>query len=292
MKPAGFDYLCPDTLDEALKALDSSPGAMILAGGQSLVPAMNFRLANPSKLIDLKNIKNLSQIDVTNDFVTIGSLVTHRDLELNTIVKKVNPLISEAMQYVAHIPIRNHGTTIGSLCHADAAAEMPLILLLCDGNVTAKSVDGDRNITAEDFFKFHMTTSKSANEIITSARFKNLSHGCGYSFSEFARRHGDYAIAGAGAIIECGDDGLIEKAIVGGCGINSRPVRLFEVESIIEGSRLTESELSAALAASKQYVTTGDDMHATLSYRQHLLSNLMGKVLKEAMNRSLERLKN
>ena len=202
MKPSNFEYFAPKNLSDAISILDKNSEARVLAGGQSLVPSMNFRLTSPSHLVDLKNIENLDQIKIENNLIKVGALVKHCDLENHNELIKANPLIVEALKYVAHIPIRNRGTTVGSICHADAAAEMPLILMMTDGYVIAQGPKGTREIPANEFFQFHMTTSLNQNEVVTHAVFGRLSENSGFSFKEFARRHGDYAIAAVSVIIE------------------------------------------------------------------------------------------
>ena len=201
MKPSIFEYSAPRDLNEVVSILNDNSEARVLAGGQSLVPSMNFRLASPSHLIDLKNINSLSELIVEDGIIKVGALVRHSTLEHDQRIKEINPLINEAIKYVAHIPIRNRGTTVGSICHADAAAEMPLVLLMTDGYVLAQGPNGERKIKAEDFFEFHMTTSLNQNEVVTEAVFGKLPENSGYSFKEFARRHGDYAIAAVSVII-------------------------------------------------------------------------------------------
>ena len=178
MKPSSFEYFAPKSLNDAISILDNHSEARVLAGGQSLVPSMNFRLTSPTHLVDLKNIENLDQIKIENNLIQVGAVVKHCDLENNNELKKANPLILEALKYVAHIPIRNRGTTVGSICHADAAAEMPLILLMSDGYIIAKGPDGTREIPANDFFQFHMTTALNQNEVVTHAVFGCLGKKC------------------------------------------------------------------------------------------------------------------
>lgn len=282
MKPSLFDYCAPNSVAEAVEALSSDPGAMILAGGQSLVPAMNLRLASPTRLVDLRNIPDLRTVAVEDDVIRIGAMVRHRDIELDDTVNEANPLIRAAMNYVAHVPIRNRGTVVGSICHADAAAEMPLVLLVTDGSVTAEGPGGRREIPADDFFQFHMTTTRAADEVITHASIPAMPHGAGYAFEEFARRHGDYAIAGVAAIVQRGADGAVTAASIGACGVGSRPVRLTSVEEAITGTKLSEDEIKTAAQSSQDYVTAPDDMHATTAYRRHLLVNLVRRVLSSA----------
>jgi len=281
VKPPLFDYLVARSSDEAVRLLTENPGAMILAGGQSLIPAMNFRLASPSALIDINRIADLRNIDIVDGNVRVGAAARHRDLEQSEAAFKANPLLRAALHYVAHVPIRNRGTTVGSLCHADAAAEMPMVLLLSDGWVTAAGPARRRDIPANEFFEFHMTTSRGADEMIVSATFPALPKGAGYAFAEFARRKGDYAIAAVGAIIER-KGGKVTAARLAACGIASRPVRLSDAETAIVGTELSDADVSKAADATKDVVTAPDDANATTAYRQHLLASLTRRVIREA----------
>ena len=196
MKPPLFEYSAPKTLKEAVALLAADSNAMVLAGGQSLVPALNFRLAMPSRLVDIQHVEGLSGISVEGSRIVVKAMARHRELELSNAAYEANPLIREAMGFVAHVPIRNRGTVVGSLCHADAAAEMPMVLLLTGGSVVAEGPGGRRTIAADDFFRFHMTTSRKPGEVIVEAHFPALPPGAGYAFDEFTRRHGDYAKIG------------------------------------------------------------------------------------------------
>lgn len=289
MKPPVFDYLTPSSLTEAANAINETPGAIIISGGQSLIPALNFKLAWPPALIDIRNIPNLDQIHLGADEIVIGARVRHCDLEKNQQVRKLHPIIHDAMAYVAHAPIRNRGTVVGSICHADAAAEMPLILVLTDGYVTATSVDGTRTIAANDFFKFHMTTTRHDNEIIQSAHFPLPNSMSGYSFQEFARRSGDYAIAAIACLMTLDNSGKVEEVKIAGCGISQRPIRLKNVEQLVIGSKLTDNDLNQAIHALSEHVTSPDDIHATNKYRKYLAGKLLSKSLIEAMERAQKR---
>ncbi len=288
MKPPLFDYLVARSSEEAVQLLSENPGAMILAGGQSLIPAMNFRLAAPPALIDINRISGLRSIDIVDGNVRVGAAVRHRDLEQSDAAFAANPILRAALHYVAHVPIRNRGTTVGSLCHADAAAEMPMVLVLTGGWVSAVGPSGTRDIAADAFFEFHMTTSREADEMIVNATFPALPKGAGYAFREFARRKGDYAIAAVGAILERGSDGRIAAARVAACGIASRPIRLPDVEAAITGTSLSESDLAKAGEAAKEAVTAPDDANATTAYRQHLVASLTRRVIQEAAGRIKE----
>jgi len=284
MKPSNFEYFAPDNLNDVISILDQNSEARVLAGGQSLVPSMNFRLTSPSHLVDLRNIKDLNNIKIENNHIKVGALVTHSELEFHPEIENLNPLIFNAMKYVAHTPIRNRGTTVGSICHADAAAEMPLILLMTDGYVVANGPSGSREIFAGDLFQFHMTTSLDQNEVVTQAVFGCISPNKGTSFKEFARRHGDYAIAAVSVIIDFYENETIKDVKIGSCGIASKPVRLKECEQILLGNKLSQETLEKVKELSSNYVTAEDDFHATNSYRKHLLSNLLNEALLEAKN--------
>jgi carbon-monoxide dehydrogenase medium subunit len=286
MKPALFEYSAPKTVGEAVALLSADPGAMVLAGGQSLVPAMNLRLASPTRLVDIQHIAGLRGISVEAGSIVVKAMTTHRELELSEAAHKANPVIREAMAHVAHIPIRNRGTVVGSLCHADAAAEMPLILVLTGGSVVAQGSNGRRTIPAEDFFQFHMTTAREPGELIVEAHFPVLPEGAGAAFDEFTRRHGDYAIAAVGAIIGFGADGRAKGVAVATCGIGSRPMRLREAEALLEGTRIEKKDLEAAGEAAKAAVTAPDDMHATTSYRRRVVATLVRRVVETAAQRA------
>ncbi|MEJ6785151.1 FAD binding domain-containing protein [Aminobacter sp. Piv2-1] len=282
MKPPLFEYRAPRSLKDAIALLAGDPGAMVLAGGQSLIPALNMRLASPSRLVDIQHIEGLKGISVQNGRIVVKAMTRHRQLELSDAAYRANPLIREAMAHVAHVPIRNRGTVVGSLCHADAAAEMPMVLLATDGSVVAEGPRGRREIAAEDFFQFHMTTTREPDEIITEARFSVLPDGAGWAFEEFTRRHGDYAIAAVAAIV----DKTAGRVSLAACGVSSRPVRLKQSEEILAKSGLGSDALKAASEAAKEAVTAPDDMHATTDYRRHLLAALVRRAVEKAASRT------
>jgi CO/xanthine dehydrogenase FAD-binding subunit len=282
MKPAVFDYCAPRSLEGAVSALAANPGAMVLAGGQSLVPAMNMRLASPSSLVDIQHVDGLKGVTVEGDHIVVKAMTRHRELELSESAHAANPLIREAMAHVAHVPIRNRGTTVGSICHADAAAEMPMILLTTDGSVVAAGPNGRREIAASDFFQFHMTTVREPDEIIVEARFGNLPAGAGWAFEEFTRRHGDYAIAAVAAVADRVDN----TVSLGACGIGSRPIRLTEAENILVEGRFSDEAIAAAADSAKAEVTVPDEMHATNAYRRDLLAALVRRAIRKALSRA------
>jgi CO/xanthine dehydrogenase FAD-binding subunit len=288
VKPALFDYHRPDSIAGAVRLLAEDPGGMILAGGQSLVAAMNFRLAAPSRLIDITRIPGLGAIEVTTEGVGVAAAVRHRQLERHAGAHAVNPLLRAALAHVAHVPIRNRGTTVGSLCHADAAAEMPLVLLLCDGWVEAEGPAGSRRIPAAEFFRMHLTTARAADEVVTRAMFPALPPDSGWAFAEFARRRGDYAIAAVGAILRLDAAGRVAEARLAACGISSRPIRLVEAEAALAGTDAGAAAAAAAGRAAAGRVDAADDTIATAAYRRHLVAALTERVVAEAATRAMK----
>ncbi len=285
MKPSSFEYVAPTSVQEAALALQDNPGAMIIAGGQSLVPALNFKLASPAMLVDIKKIPDLGEIFLEDDKIVIGANVKHVQVEENTYVKENHPLMVEALHYVAHGPIRNQGTTVGSLCHADSAAEMPILLILTDGHVRAVGPEGERMISANEFFKFHMTTSRKDSEMITHAHFPIPNINSGYSFVEFARRSGDYAISAVAVILDLDDDDRISAIKIAAGGIASCPIKLVEVEDVLLGSTLDANDLQKAAEICDKFVTAPADVHATVEYRKGLTCRLLAKALVQAKGR-------
>jgi CO/xanthine dehydrogenase FAD-binding subunit len=286
MKPSLFGYHAPKTLEDAIHLLASDADAAVLAGGQSLLPAMNFRAANPSMLVDIQHVEGLRGIAVGDDRIVVRAMARHRDLELDLEVLRVNPLIAEAMQHVAHVPIRNRGTVVGSLCHADPSAEMPLILVLLGGSVIAQGPSGRREIAAEDFFQSFLTTARQHDEIIVEARFPTLSAGVGWAFDEVTRRHGDYAVAGVGCVLSLDSQGRAADVRLAACGIAERPVRLKDAEAILNGTMLTKTDLAAAVDASAAAVTMGDDITTSASYRRRALAALIARMVSKAASRA------
>jgi len=290
MKPPLFRYQAPRTLKEAVVALASDPDAMVLAGGQSLLPAMNFRLANPSLLVDIQHVAELKGIAIEGGRIIVKAMTRHRELELDERVRAANPLLNEAMAHVAHIPIRNRGTVVGSLCHADGAAEVPLVLVLLGGSVLVEGPAGRREIAADEFFRFHLTTTRRRDEIAVEARFPVLRADNGWAFDEVTRRHGDYAIAGVGAVVRMNADGRLSEIRLAACGVTSRPIRLPQAEKLLNGTALSEADLKAAGRAAAEAVTAPDDMHASNAYRRRAVASLVRRMAAKAATRARERI--
>lgn len=286
MKPSIFGYKAPATVEDAISILVGDPDAVVLAGGQTLLPAMNFRAANPSVLVDIQHVHGLRGIQVGSNGIVVKAMTRHREFELDAEVKRANPLVAEVLQHVAHVPIRNRGTVVGSLCHADPAAEMPLLLVLLGGSVIAHGPAGRREIAAEDFFRAFLTTARSRDEIIVEAGFPVLPPGAGWAFEEVTRRHGDYAIAGVGCIVVRDANGRASSVRLAACGISDRPVRLKAAEAILTGTPLGTADFDVAVAASFAAVTQPDETHVSASYRRRALGALIRKTVTTAARRA------
>ena len=287
MKPALFAYAAPQSVEEALELLASDEMARPLAGGQSLIPTMNFRIAAPSTLVDLRRIGALNRHAVEGDVIRVGAMTRQRDLECDEAVRRANPLIAEVLSNVAHIVIRNRGTVGGSIAHADAAAELPCMLVATGGSVVARRAGGERTIAAEDFFLFHMTTALEAGELLTEVRIPALPPRTGYAFQEVARRHGDYALAGVCALVTL-KDGVCSTVSLAACGVASKPTRLAEAEAALLGAPPEGKALAGAAEAARDYATAADDRQASADYRRDLAAALVRRTVAKAAERARE----
>ena len=288
MKPALFEYVAPQSIEEALEVLAADEMARPLAGGQSLIPTMNFRIAAPSKLVDLSKIDALKGHAVEGDVIRVGAMTRQRDLERDGEVQRANPLVAEVLGNVAHIVIRNRGTVGGSIAHADAAAELPCMLIATGGSVVARSIGGERRITADDLFLFHMTTALEAGELLTEVRIPALPPDTGYAFQEVARRHGDYALAGICALVTL-KDGVCSAVRLAACGVASKPTRLAEAESALLGAPPKGKTLMRAGEAARDHVAASDDRQASADYRKDLVAALVRRTVTRATDRARER---
>ena len=288
MKPALFAYAAPQSLEEALEVLASDEMARPLAGGQSLIPTMNFRIAAPSALVDLRRIGALNGHTIEGDVIRVGAMTRQRDLERDNEVRRANPLIAEVLGNVAHIVIRNRGTVGGSIAHADAAAELPCMLVATGGSIVARRAGGERTIAAEDFFLFHMTTALEAGELLTEVRIPALPPRTGYAFQEVARRHGDYALAGVCALVTL-KDGVCTAVRLAACGVASKPTRLAEAETALLGAPPEGEALARAAEAARDYATAADDRQASADYRRDLAVALIRRTVAKAAERARER---
>ena len=285
MKPPLFEYVTPESVEEAVAARAAEVDSVLLAGGQSLLATLNFRIANPALLIDISRIPSLRGIDVNDSEIIVRAMVRQREVELSEAVHQANPLVREVLQNVAHTVVRNRGTVAGSIAHADAAAELPAMLLAVEGSVDVQGPGRKRSIAAGELFQFHLTTSLADDEMIIAVRIPVLLPATGWSYMEFARRHGDYALAGICALVTLDGDGRCTKARLSACGIASTAVRLASAEEELTGDMLDETAIARAAKAARDAVTAVDDSQASTAYRRHLVDTLTRRTLIQAKGR-------
>jgi aerobic carbon-monoxide dehydrogenase medium subunit len=286
VKPPQFAYHAPGTVDEALSLLgEYGDQGKVLAGGQSLLPVLSFRLAAPEHLIDINRLPGLDEITrLTSGGWRIPALVRQRQAERSSRLAASAPLLTEALAQVAHPQIRNRGTICGSLAHADASAEMPAVMLALDARMTIASAAGTRVVGADDFFVFHMTTAVESTELLLSVEFDDPAPRTFTSFTEFAPRKGDFCLAGVAASVTfAADDGASGNTVaacrVVAAGVAATPLRLRAVEELITGSALDAGTLAAAKRAASDTVDPSGDVHADADYRRQLVSVLVARSL-------------
>ncbi|HZT52520.1 MAG TPA: FAD binding domain-containing protein [Stellaceae bacterium] len=282
MKPARFDYACPASLDEAVALLAAHPGeAKPLAGGQSLMPALNFRLAQPALLVDLRKVPGLDRIAVGADGVRLGARVRWCDIERDGRLAAAHPLLKEAVTHIAHYQIRNRGTVGGSLAHADPAAELPGIAVACDATIRVTGKAGARGIAAARFFTGALATALQPDEIITELHLPAWPAGRRWGFEEFALRRGDFALAGVAAFYDPAG-GRAANTHIGVIGASSHAHRIAAAEAALDGKTPDEAAILAAARAAAAAVDPPSDLHADAEYRRALVEVLVERALKRA----------
>ena len=284
MKPPPFSYHSPSTVSEAVALLGRLENAKLLAGGQSLMPMLNMRFVLPDHVIDLNRVEGLSFIKDAGDAIEIGAMTRQRDLEFSDVIRRRLPLMHEAILQVGHRQTRNRGTIGGSLCHLDPSAELVTVAATMEATVTATGKNGRRDIRFAEFPVSYMTTAVEPDEILIQVRFPVWPENHGHAFIEFARRHGDFAIASAAALIEEDKSGRITRAAVTLGGVNALPVRVTDVERAITGQVASPDLFRAACEACRK-VEALEDVHAPSSYRQHLAAVLSRRALEKAHSR-------
>ena len=286
MKPPSFEYHAPASVGEALELLAKYDGeARILAGGQSLVPLLNFRLANPAALIDINRIGELSYIREDNGKLRIGAMTRQRMIEFSQLVHDRVPLLFKATRMVGHLPTRTRGTIGGSLAHADPAAEYPCVVTALDGEIVIRSAGGERTLRPNDFFQDLMSTAIGQGEVLVEERLPVTPPNGGCAFEEFSRRHGDFAIAAVAAMI-VKDGEKCRTARLAAAGVGATAIRLRAAEEILESDGVDEKAIAAAAAKAAELVDPGSDIHATADYRRHLTGVLVRRALVRAIARS------
>jgi aerobic carbon-monoxide dehydrogenase medium subunit len=285
MKLPPFEYACPAALSEAVALLAAHNGeAKLLAGGQSLVPMLAFRLAAPALLVDLRKLPELRKIEISGNGVALGSMVRWCDILADARLRVAHPLLTAAVGHVAHYQIRNRGTIGGSIAHADPAAEMPGIVLTCEAEIATVATAGPRMIKAADFFVGPLMTVLEPDEIIVEIRFPAWPAQRRWGFQEFARRRGDFAMAAAAVWYDLDAGGKARNAHVGVIGVGDRPQRLHQVEAVLNGRAVDEATIAQAEAAACAAVDPQADIHASADYRRALVGTMVERALKMSGN--------
>ncbi len=280
MKLPAFDYACPTTLAEAVTLLAAHDGdAKAIAGGQSLVPMLAFRIAAPALLVDLRKLPGLNEIKLDDTGVRLGALVRWRDILDDARLARAHPLLVAAVRHVAHYQIRNRGTVGGSLAHADPAAEMPGIAVTCDAEIAVTGKAGTRVIPAAEFFISALTTALTPDEIITEVRLPAWPAGRRFGFEEFALRRGDFAIAAAAVFYHHDAAARAANAHVGVIGVGDRPLRIAAAEAVLNGASIDADTIARAAAATSAAVTPQEDIHASAVYRRSLVGTMVERAL-------------
>jgi carbon-monoxide dehydrogenase medium subunit len=285
MKPAPFDYQAPSTLREAIGLLASNSEALVIAGGQSLMPVLAFRLATPSLLVDLRRLPGLGNIAVGDDGLRLGALVRWRDIEDDQRLVAAHPLLHAAVAHIAHYQIRNRGTVGGSLAHADPAAELLGVAVTCEGDITLFGPAGSRTVRAGDFFTGPLWTLRRPNEIVTKLHLPKWPSSRCWAFRKYARRDGDFALAGILLFYDEDGQGALSNAHVGVIGACSRPHRLTRVERLLNGNAIDDGLIRQAAETAAEEVDPPDDLHADAAYRRGLVGTLIERGLRTAAQR-------
>jgi aerobic carbon-monoxide dehydrogenase medium subunit len=286
MKPARFQYYDPETVDEVLRLLaEHGEEAKILAGGQSLVPLMNFRLARPSHLIDINRVDALAYLKPEDGVLRIGALTRQRAVEKSELVRRRNPLIVEASAHIGHPAIRNRGSVGGSLANADPAAEWPALALAMDATMIVRSAHSERAVPAAEFFMTYLTTCMAPDEMLAEVRIPGLPPGSGWSFLELSRRHGDFALVGVAIWLTANAGGVCTGGAIALTGVGAAPVRARRAEQRLLGGRLGEPLFQQVATAVSEELEPDSDLHASAEYRRRVGGVLTRRALAIAQTR-------
>ena len=285
MKPPAFTYHDPRTLADALRLVGTLDNAKLLAGGQSLAPMLNFRYVLPDHVVDLNRVAELSGVRIDDRRITVGAMTRQRALEKDERLAQLCPIVREALAEVGHFQTRNRGTLGGSLAHLDPAAELPGVMALYDAHIEVASEKRRRTVPIGDWSRGYMAPNLEADEIVTAISWEAWPDGHGHAFVEFARRRGDFAIVGAGALLSLSESKRVKKAAIALVGVAYGPLRLTKVEQLLQGRALDEETLQAAASLARA-VEAKSDLYASGSYRQRLAGVLVARALKAAAGRA------
>jgi 2-furoyl-CoA dehydrogenase FAD binding subunit len=288
MKPAAFDYFRPSTVKEALQLLEQSGDeGKLLAGGQSLIPILNMRLSAPGCLIDMNGLHDLNYIRQEGEWLTIGAMTRQRDIEKSLVIRENSPLLSEAVPFIGHMQTRNRGTVGGSLVHADPAAELPLSVLALSGRAIIASSEGNREVDLSEFFITYLTTDIMPGEMLIEIKIPLDAAPRGYSFQEFSRKHGDFALVASACVLDTDALGRITSARLTLGGVDAVPIVAEAAVDALLGEKLTESLLEEAGVQAASHVDPEGDLHASREYRLHLAGVFAKKAIKAAYDRAI-----
>jgi CO/xanthine dehydrogenase FAD-binding subunit len=283
VKPAPFGYHRPATIAEAVALLDAlQDDVKVLAGGQSLVPLMNFRLSVPAELVDINGIAELTGHDVTGDVLRLGALTRHHELERSATVRGAAPLLALAAPYIGHPQIRSMGTLGGSLSHADPAAELPGIMLALDARMVAASARGERIVPAAEFFVSHFTTALEPDELLTAVEVPVAAERTGHAFLEVAARYGDFALVGAGAAVTVDEDGAITEARIGCTSVAPTPVRAAAAEELLRGATPDADVLAEVERVVAGALEPTPELKASAAYKRRTAGVLVARAVRQA----------
>ena len=287
MKPAAFDYIAPNSLEAAVEAIVAANGdGKVLAGGQSLMPLLNFRMTRPTVVVDLMHIPGMSFIELRGNAVAIGAMTRHADLEFSDLVAQKLPVMAAAMRHVAHLAIRNKGTIGGSLSHADPAAELPMLAVFYGATLKVQGSNGRRDIAAEDFFVSALTNCLDPDEIVFEIDFPVLASHAGWAFEEVARRFGDFALACIAVSFDVLDD-KIADARVAVMGVADTPRRLREAEQVLKGARRGPEAAARFAEVVRSCLSPPSDIHVSAEYRKNLIGALAERAFTTAWTRAV-----
>jgi carbon-monoxide dehydrogenase medium subunit len=287
VKPAPFEYVAPRSVEEAVSELArGGADAKVLAGGQSLVPLLNFRLARPTLLVDLNRVPELTYMTARDGGLALGAMTRQISVERNSELSNKQPLLHEAIRWVGHPAIRTRGTIGGSLAHADPAAELPAVAVCLDAQLSIEGPLGRRTVRAEDFFHGYLTTALQPDEILTETWLPPLAPETGQAWLEFARRHGDFAIVGVAVSVTMQNE-VVRDASIALTGVGGKPVRAREAETLLIGGTVPE-RVSAAADAARGAIDPDSDIHASGEYRAHLVGVLVEQAIRTAHSRALQ----
>lgn len=279
MKLPIFDYECPNTIDEVVALLSRAGGtARIISGGQSLMPMLAFRLAQPSLLVDLRRVPGLDKISISAEGVHLGAKVRWHDIEMNTDLATAHPLLITAVKHIAHYQIRTRGTIGGSLAHADPAAELPCVAVLCDATIEIFGPAGVRRMPANSFFTGSLTTALEMDELITGIHFPFWPAERRWAFEEFSRRRGDFALAGVTLFFDL-QNNTATNVHIGAFGIGDTPIRLTRAEAALSGRPLIDEFVNDCFKSAQTDIDPKDDIHGSSAYRRSLVAHLLAEAL-------------